>query len=441
MIKMARRAKKLQELAGALDGLVIDEIEKTDVIVLKELSERANEMSDPRDEAYVRHKLGDIIMITLFAVIASADEWEKIEVFGKKKESWLRKFLELPYGIPTDDTYRIVLSKINVNFMYEIIVGFLLKKFEEIIAASEINEADESKEKELISCDGKESKSSKRKDTDKSGSKALTTLNAYSSDWGMCVGQEFIDEKSNEIPAMPRLLRRLRLKDTIVTWDALNTQKDTVRAVIECQGDYVGALKGNHGNLYADVKDYYDEETKAQIKKADDNREAKQYKKTVEKEHSAIVTREYYLEPKIGWLYGQEEWQGLSSIGLVAKKTEKTDGSEPTYEERYYICSITSVEDFAKAARGHWGVENGLHWHLDYTFKDDDNTTKRGNGAEGLQIMKKIALALLKVAQVLYPPRTSLKSIRYRLSLDYENEIERIFTVLNADNLKEALHM
>ena len=434
---MSKRAKKLEELAGILDGLVIEEVEKTDITVLKLLSEKANEISDPRDEAYVRHKLGDILMITLFGVMANADEWEKIEVFGKKKEKRLRKFLELPYGIPTDDTFRLVISRINVSYAYEMIISFLMDKMLEVIEQREQAHLEEVKEKGLISCDGKVSNSSKRSATDMPGTSALQTLNAYSSEWDMCIGQEFIEEKTNEIPALPRLLRRLRLKDTIVTWDALNTQKGTVAAVIEGKGDYVGALKGNHGNLYADVKDYFDEETKAKIIKGDKQREEKQYKKTVEKEHSAIVTREYYLEPEISWLYGGEEWQGLSAIGIVVKKTEKKS-SDPIYEERYYISSITSIEDFARAVRGHWGVENRLHWHLDYTFGDDNNTTKRGNGAEGLQIFKKIALAILKIAQVLYPPRTSLKKIRYRLSLDYENEIEKIFTILNTDSLKGA---
>jgi len=442
--EMAKRAKKLEELAGLVDGLVIDEIENTDITILKELTELANEISDPRDTAYVRHKLGDIIMITLFAVLSYADEWEEVEVFGKKKESWLRKFLELPHGVPTDDTYRLVFSKLNVKYMYDMIIRYLMKKLEEVIEKSKLDEEKDIKEKELkelISCDGKESKSSKRKDSDKSGAKALNTLNAYSSDWGMCIDQEFIDEKTNEIPALPKLLRRLHLNDTIVTWDALNTQKETVNTVINGKGDYVGALKGNHGNLYSDVKDYFDDEVRIKIRNTNKNKVAKQYIKTIEKEHSAIVTREYYLEPEISWLYGREEWKGLASIGLVVKKTEKNGSDEPSYEERYYINSITSIEDFASAVRGHWGVENGLHWHLDYTYKDDNNTTMRGNGAEGLQIMKKIGLAILKIAQVLYPPRTSLKKIRYRLSLDYENEIERIFTVLNVDSLKGAFKM
>ena len=439
---MARKAKKLIELGEKLEGHVIDEIEKVDVVVLEELSERLNEISDPRDEAYVRHKLGDIIMITLFAVLTNANEWLEVEVFGKKNKTWLQKFLELPYGIPTDDTYRTVFSRLNVNFVYHLIVGFLKKKFDAILnvfSGHEIEKKDT--EKDLLSCDGKVSKSSKRNETDNAGTKALNTLNAYSSDWGMCVDQEFIKEKTNEIPAMPILLSRLNLENTIVTWDALNTQKETVQAVISGGGDYVGALKGNHEKLFADVQAYFDEKRMTTIEQEDNDREKKQYKKTEEEEHSATVTREYYIEPQIEWLNGREDWEGLKAVGVVVITKKKKGTDDVTTETRYYICSITDIDDFERAARGHWGVENGLHWHLDFTFKDDKNTTKKGNGAEGLQIIKKIALSLLKVVQVLYPPRTSLKIIRYRLSLDFVNEIERIFTALNADAIKEAFSM
>ena len=436
---MARKAKKLIELGEKIKGHVIDEIENVNVVVLEELADELNEVSDPRDEAFVRHKLGDVIMIILFAVLANANEWLEVEVFGKKNELWLRKFLELPYGIPTDDTYRIVLSRLNVNYVYDLVVGFLMKKLDAILNI--FSTPGEVKKKEIMSCDGKVSKSSKRNATDQEGAKPLNTLNAYSSDWGMCVDQEFIEDKTNEIPAMPILLGRLNLENTIVTWDALNTQKGTVEAVVKGGGHYVGALKGNQPNLYADVKDYFNEETLAVIRHEDEDRVSKQYKKTVENEHSAVVTREYYIEPQIDWLNGREKWAGLASIGAVVKTTKKNGTDEVVIETRYYICSITDIDDFERAARDHWGVENGLHWHLDYTFKDDKNTTKKGNGAEGLQIIKKIALSLLKIAQVLYPPRTSLKIIRYRLSLDFDNEIEKIFTALNSDSIKEAFSM
>jgi predicted transposase YbfD/YdcC len=189
------------------------------------------------------------------------------------------------------------------------------------------------------------------------------------------------------------------------------------------------------------VKDYFDEETLESIRsvKAPGER-TKKYKKTIEKEHSAIVTREYYIEPEISWLYGRENWAGLNAIGIEIKKIEKNrKNTEPIYERRCFITSLTDVNDFSRAVRGHWGIENGLHWHLDYTFKDDKNTTTSDNGAEGLQIFKKIALALLKIAQVIYPPRTSLKMIRYRLSLDYEQEIERIFTAMSIDSIRDML--
>lgn len=438
---MARKAKKLRELTEILDGRRIDDIEQVDLNVLKELKEKVSGISDKRDEAYIRHSLGDVIIIVLLAVLTNADEWLEIEVFAKKKERWLRRFLDLEYGIPTDDTIRIIISNINVKYLYGIVISFLMEKLDAIIMSLGAGDGDE--EKEILSCDGKVSKSSKRNDTDKTGAKALNTLNVYSSDWGFCVAQEFIEEKTNEIPATPEVLKRLDLKGSIVTWDALNTQKDTVKAVIKGKGDYVGALKGNQGGLHDDVRTYFDEETRSRLRaeaeKYKNEPERIKYKKTKEKEHSSIVIREYYIDCEIDWLEDKKHWAGLESIGLEHKTIKKNDGSGPVHEERFFISSLSGVDDFSRAVREHWGVENGLHWHLDFTFKDDKNTTMRDNGAEGLQIFKKIALALLKIAQVAYPKRTSLKSIRYRLSLDFDKEIEQIFSMLNINSIKGLL--
>ena len=425
--KMGKRAKKLEELNQIMSGHVIDEFEKINVIILKELVNEAEEISDPRDSAYVRHKLSDILIIMLFAVMANADEWTGVEAFGKKKEKWLRKFLTLEFGVPTDDTYRIVMSMLNVTYVYRILLDFFIRKVTEVVTI--YTETPKNPEREIISLDGKVSNGSKRQKTDKPGAKALHTLNAYSSDWGMCVEQEFISEKSNEIPAMPVLINRLNIAGSILTWDALNTQKETVKAVIEGKGDYVGALKGNQGAMFEDVRDYFDEEVLSGIKTpSKEGGQPEKYIKTVELEHSAIVTREYFLETEIDWLYGRQEWLGLKSIGVEIKKIEKLqETKEPVYEKRYFITSVTDTNEFARAVRGHWGIENGLHWHLDTTFKDDKNTTMKNNGAKGLQLIKKLALALLKIAQVLYPARTSIKMIRYRLCLDYEPEIEKYF--------------
>ena len=439
---MAKKAKKLAELSELLEGHVIDEFDKMEVSVLKDLVSEVDEISDPRDTSYVRHKLSDIIIIVLFAVMANANDWQEIEEFGKKKEKWLRGFLSLEHGVPTDDTYRIVMSRLNINHIYRTITGFLVRKLSEIVTQLTVSVPVENKEeRELSSLDGKTSQGSKRNETSEEGIKALHTLNAYSSEWGMCVDQEFIDEKSNEVPAAPILINRLNIAGSILTWDALNTQKETVKAVIKGKGDYVGALKGNHENLYDDVRDYFDEETLDEIKNPRNQKEPNEkYKKTIDREHSAVITREYYLETNIDWLYGREKWAGLNAIGLEVKKIEKDiKNAEPIYERRYFITSLADIDEFSMAVRGHWGIENGLHWHLDYTFKDDNNTTTRDNGAKGLQIFKKTALALLKIAQVIYPPRTSLKKIRYKLSLDYEREIERIFSALSVENIREVL--
>jgi predicted transposase YbfD/YdcC len=216
---------------------------------------------------------------------------------------------------------------------------------------------------------------------------------------------------------MPEILKRLDLRNSIATWDALNTQKDVAAAVIEGKGDYVGALKGNQGNLYNDVKDYFEAETLERIRNPENSSQPKKrHLKTIEKEHSAVVTREYYIETEINWLYDRDKWAGLNAIGVEIKKIESNrKNTLPIYEQRYFITSVKDVTEFARAARGHWGIENALHWHLDYTFKDDKNTTMKDNGAEGLQIFKKIVLSLLKIAQVVFVDYTKTRPKNQKL--------------------------
>ena len=429
---MARKAKKLMQLREIFEECDFEITEQEDVTILKQLHLRMSEMSDHRDTAYVRHDLGDIIIIALLAVLSNADEWLQIEIFGKTHEKWLRRFLRLEHGIPCDDTFRTVIGSLNINYVYGIAIDFLMKKLDEIIQATK---APKESEKEILSFDGKVSKGSKREQTDQAGSAALHTLSAYSGDFGFCVTQEFVSEKTNEITSMPEILKRLDLRNSIATWDALNTQKDVVAAVIEGKGDYVGALKGNHKNLHQDVIDYFEPEVLKTLRES-----PKHYEISKEPEQSAIVTREYFLTDDIKWLYDRESWAGLKTIGMELKTIKALNPEIPTKTEvRYFISSVRNVKDFSRAVRDHWGIENGLHWQLDFTFNDDKNTTMTKNGAKALQILKKLALAILKVAQCLYPPRTSLKSIRYRLSLNFTQETGKIFSMLNADNLGVAI--
>lgn len=429
---MSRKAKKLQEIRNIFDENEVDCTLFDDVAVISELSQKLEVITDTRHESYIRHKLIDIILITLLAVMSNANEWLEIEEFGKSKEKWLKRFLELPFGIPSDDTFRTVISSLNSNYFYRIVIDFLIEKMNDILNAINKSHSEAADEKDIISLDGKTSCGSKRNTTDKNGVKALHTLNAYSNDAGMCLGQVFVDEKSNEIPAAIDLLDIVDVRGTIVTWDALNTQKETVKKVIDNGGDYVGALKGNQHNFYKDVRDYFEEEVLNEIKNSKIN-----YVKTTEKEHSAIVEREYFLTDNVDWLYGKDKWKGLKSIGLERKTIEKLNGAT-AIEERYFINSIVNINDFSRAVRNHWGVENGLHWHLDFTFKDDKNTTMDKNGARNLQLIKKAAMSILKIAQTLY--KISLKRIRYRLSLNFDSEIEKIFGMMNTQDLIVALN-
>ena len=223
------------------------------------------------------------------------------------------------------------------------------------------------------------------------------------------------------------------LKGKIVTWDALNTQRETVKVVIRGKGDYVAASKGNHALFYKEVQEYFSEEILEGLEKTPGH-----YKKTVEKEHGGIATREYYQTDETGWYEDKNKWCGLATFGIVKKKLVKPDG-KTMEERRYYISSLpVDVELFSKAVRGHWGMENQLHWHLDFTFKDDYNTTTEKTCVKNMQMLKKIALAILRIVQEMYGQ--SLKRIRKTIARDCEKELENILSALSANAIKAALY-
>ena len=427
---MARKSGKIGDIQETLKdySIGIKDITGNDIFI-RCLSKEAAKVPDYRHPSYVKHKLQDILSICILGFLADCNEWEEIADFARQKEKWLKKYLELPNGVPSSDTIRVVAGNIDAAYFYQAVVQSL----EELVNDVHTAVKGYGQEKEILSMDGKESRASKRVSGSKGEIKALHTLNLYSSGCGFCIGQEFIKEKTNEIPAGPVLLGKMDLKGKIVTWDALNTQKETVESVIRGKGDYVAALKGNHPLFYKEVQEYFSEETLEILEKTTGN-----YKKTVEKGHGGIETREYYQTDETGWYEDKKKWKGLATFGMVKKKLEKPDG-KTVEEKRYYISSLpVDVELFSKAARGHWGVENQLHWHLDFTFKDDYNTTAEKTCAKNMQMLKKIALAILRIVQTLYSQ--SLKRIRKTIARDCEKELENILSALSADAIKAALY-
>ena len=427
---MSKKSTKLESIQEMLkeNGISTKNIELNTNLIDK-IKKNAESVQDCRHASYVKHKLSDIIMIVFFAILANANEWGEIESFAKRKEKWLRKHLDLSNGIPTDDTFRLVIGNINQEQFFDLTIKYLIQSIEEILTISGNRESNY--ENEILAIDGKESCGSKRKKTSKEAEKALQTLNVYSNNYGMCIGQKFIDKKTNEIPAAQELLTLIDLENAIITADAMNCQKSTVDTIIKGKGDYVLALKGNHPLFYKEVISFFTEEKCKNLKQKENCSHI-----TKEKEHSAIVTREYYISEDIDLYSEKKMWKNLKSFGMVHKTIKKTDGSQ-TEEKRYYICSIKAdAKEFGRAVRAHWGVES-MHWQLDFTFRDDKNTSLARTGAKNLQIMKKIVMSILLVVKVCY--KISMKRIRYELSLDYENELEKMLSIIDLGSIKKAL--
>lgn len=327
------------------------------------------DLPDPRLDRGKLHCLTDILCITICAVICGAQYWTQVEEFGLSKESWFRTFLKLENGIPSHDTFGNFFAALNPEAFERCFISW-------VEALCNHTAGD------IISVDGKVLK----KSFDKASSKAaIHMVSAFSSANQLVLGQLKVDDKSNEITAVPELLKLLVLEGTIVTTDALNCQKGIADVIIGQGADYVLALKENHPNLYADVKLYFE--------KPSDTCQSSDPE--VEKGHGRIETRQYWLTTRIKWLNQKSEWTDLRGIGMV-ESTREIAGEERTKERRYYLTSLLDLKDFSQAVRRHWSVENQLHWVLDVAFKEDLSRVRIQNAAENFSIIRRIALNLLK---------------------------------------------
>ena len=389
--------KDIQKLKDSLN-IDVTKAEKHELIKLKN---KAKTLKDTRVKKKCTYKLWDIVCVIILAVLSNCNEWEEIYYFAKTHKKWLKSFLKLTGGIPKPSTYERIMAIIDSHELNNLCVEFMFR-----LIKLPLNP-----QYDFYHFDGKVDKSSGRKTNAKNEIiKNLNVLNVYSDLLSMCIDQDVI--------------KRLNIKGVICTWDALNTQKNTVKAVVEGKGDYVGALKGNQGTFYQDVIDYFDEDRLLIIESGYEGA----YKKEIEKSHSQVITYEHYQTEKIEWYADVKEWEGLKSIGLVVKTSENKRG-EKVVEKRYYISSLLlDIYNFSKAIRNHWNVENKLHWQLDFTFKADENTTMNKRALFNLQIIKKFALNILNLVKEEY--KCSLKKIRFQIGLNAPEELEKIFKIL-----------
>lgn len=370
---------------------------------MEQLIEWIEAIEDKRQERKVRHKLTDIMVIVLFATLANANEWEEIACFAQHQEEYLKRYIKLENGIPSHDTIRRVMGMINPEQIQQ-----MQEKWNKLLSSNEGE-----KLKKIINIDGKTMCSNKRNEQ-----KASHVVSAWSKEDGYCLGQKVVEEKSNEIKAIPELINVIEIKGKIVTIDAMGTQTEIAKKIKEKKADYVLALKGNQGILHGEVKEYLEDEEfrKEIIKKGN-------YKKTVEKAHGQIETRNYYQTEDIKWISDSEKWKGIKSIGMVEKNCERN--GEKTKETRYYISSLKEdIDTFERATRGHWAIES-MHWHLDVTFREDYNTTIDKIAALNQNIIRKWCLSILKIIEV-RKQKTSLKLKRFAISCNPGKYLEEI---------------
>jgi len=328
-------------------------------------------VSDPR-RANARHRLFDIFVIALCAVISGAEGWEDMEEYGQAQAEWFKEFLELPHGIPSHDTFRRVLARLKPDELTQCFVSWT-------------EALRESLDGDIIAIDGK----TLRRSFDHAASQgAIHMVSAWANAHRLVLGQLKVDDKSNEITAIPALLRMLELAGAIVTIDAMGCQKEIAKTITEQGADYVLALKDNHPTLHGEVELLF-EDIKAE--RLDGITAARHT--TVDADHGRLETRHYWITSDIESLGVKGSWAKIASVGLVESHREV--GGKVSIEQRFFLTSLPSdAVRFGQAVREHWGVENSLHWVLDVSFREDDCRIRQGHGAQNRAVRCHRALHL-----------------------------------------------
>jgi predicted transposase YbfD/YdcC len=326
------------------------------------------DVPDPREEN-ARHNLHEILMIALCSMLCGGEDCSDMALFGRSKEPFLRQFLTLKHGIPSHDTFSRVFRLLDPAAFSACFTRFM-QRFTETL-------------KDVVAIDGK----TLRHSFDRaSGQSPLHMVHAWAAGERLLLGQLAVDEKSNEITAVPKLLEMVSLKGCIVTADALNCQRAIAAKAVEQGADYVLALKGNQASLYNDVRLFFE----------DPERPACPFHQSVDADHGRIETRRSTLSSDIGWLQELHAWPGLAAIGKVTRVRET--GDKIFTETAYYLLSADlSAARFGEVARAHWGVENSLHWVLDVIMNEDQARNRKDYGPENIALLRQLALNLAKL--------------------------------------------
>ena len=347
-------------------------------------------LKDPRRVHRRLHLLNDIVVIAICATIAGAQDWQEIVTFGHKRLDWLKRFLKLPHGIPSHDTFERVFDLINPQ-VFQACFRSWVEVLRDVLSIKH------------VAIDGKTLRSSGT-----GGLKALHLVSAWATEQQLSLAQVACAEKSNEITAIPQLLELLDVKGAIVTIDAMGCQKAIAQKIVAQEGDYVLTVKDNQPNLLTDIQQSLAEASE----KGFVGLESDSYE-TREKGHGREEYRSYLVLHQTGGIRNAQEWSGLTTIGMCY--SERTVNGVRSEELRYFIGSRKAkARVYAQALRNHWGIENALHWQLDVTFDEDDNRVTKRNGAENLALLRRLTLCLLKA----HPEKLSIAKKRFAAALD-----------------------
>ncbi|MDJ0592055.1 MAG: ISAs1 family transposase [Pleurocapsa sp. MO_226.B13] len=363
-------------------------------ILKKSVLKHFQHLQDPRVERTKDHSLMSIVTIAVLAVLSGADGFTAIETYGKAKQPWLETFLDLPHGIPSHDTFGRVLGMLEPQELENSFLAWVSSITEKLNI-------------ELIHIDGKTAKGS----YDREGQlKALHSVSAWSSEHGLVLAQQKVDGKSNEITAVPLVLKLLNLKGAVVTLDAMGTQLQIAAQIKQAEGEYVLALKGNQGKLSQQVEDWF-KQAQAQNWQGIEY----SYHETLETGHHRIETRCCWAVPvsQLPPLHRQSQWLGLTTVVMV--RSQRQLWNKTTRKVRFYISSLEAdAQRHNRVIRSHWSIENSLHWVLDVTFNEDASRIRQGYAAENLGLLRRLSVNLLKRE----PSRQSLKMKRYKAGMD-----------------------
>jgi predicted transposase YbfD/YdcC len=345
---------------------------------LDEIVESFSTLEDPRSHINRRHPLPSILVIAVLAVLAGAAGPTAIARWAKFKEDLLGEILDLPHGIPGKDVFRRVLMVLKPEAFEAAFNAWITRLRDDATAATGV-------ERPIIAIDGK---TARRSHDAKDGLGPLHVVTAWAGEYGLALGQEPCAEKSNEITAIPELLKKIDVRGGVVTIDAMGAQKAIAQEIIRGKADYVLALKGNHESLHQAVIGHIDEQLEGDLEEAEELT-------TTDRGHGREEERIYLQMPAPEGLPGKSQWEGLKSVGVVTSRRAK--GDQESIEIRYYLSSLpVDVRLFARAVRGHWSVENACHWTLDVTFREDDSRVRERVLGANITWLYRFTLSILK---------------------------------------------